>query len=73
MFEFGNLFLSFNLVFDTTICVFYFYQTGFLGLWGEKVDAVDYHISAIEKLSKEVSSFLQCLLYYFDTCQFFNQ
>ncbi|KAJ6725209.1 PROTEIN OSCA1, partial [Salix viminalis] len=29
-------------------------QTGFLGLWGEKVDAIDHHISEIEKLSEEI-------------------
>ncbi|CAK7351487.1 unnamed protein product [Dovyalis caffra] len=29
-------------------------KTGFLGLWGQKVDAIDYHISEIEKLSKEI-------------------
>ncbi|XVF26087.1 hypothetical protein REPUB_Repub13aG0269800 [Reevesia pubescens] len=29
-------------------------KTGFLGLCGEKVDAIDYHISEIEKLSKEI-------------------
>ncbi|XWS15539.1 hypothetical protein CRYUN_Cryun34aG0008700 [Craigia yunnanensis] len=32
-----------------------FMKTGFLGLWGEKVDAIDYHISEIEKLSKEIA------------------
>ncbi|OMO64784.1 hypothetical protein COLO4_31822 [Corchorus olitorius] len=29
-------------------------KTGFLGCWGEKVDAIEYHISEIEKLSKEI-------------------
>ncbi|KAF9683344.1 hypothetical protein SADUNF_Sadunf04G0003800 [Salix dunnii] len=29
-------------------------KTGFLGLWGGKVDAIDHHISEIEKLSKEI-------------------
>ncbi|KAL9392834.1 hypothetical protein Peur_016754 [Populus x canadensis] len=29
-------------------------KTGFLGLWGGKVDAIDYHISEIEKLSEEI-------------------
>ncbi|KAJ6363898.1 hypothetical protein OIU76_028933 [Salix suchowensis] len=29
-------------------------KTGFLGLWGGKVDAIDHHISVIEKLSKEI-------------------
>ncbi|KAF9672109.1 hypothetical protein SADUNF_Sadunf11G0006500 [Salix dunnii] len=28
--------------------------TGFLGLWGEKVDVIDHHISQIEKLSEEI-------------------
>ncbi|XWS12876.1 hypothetical protein CRYUN_Cryun37aG0127900 [Craigia yunnanensis] len=32
-----------------------FMKTGFLGLCGEKVDAIDYHISEIEKLSKEIA------------------
>uniref|UniRef100_A0A2P2MMJ2 Uncharacterized protein MANES_16G003300 n=2 Tax=Rhizophora mucronata TaxID=61149 RepID=A0A2P2MMJ2_RHIMU len=31
-------------------------KTGFLGLWGEKVDAIVYHISEIEKLSKEIAA-----------------
>lgn len=30
-------------------------KTGFLGLRGEKVDGIDYHISEIEKLSKEIA------------------
>ncbi|KAI9395623.1 hypothetical protein POPTR_004G006100v4 [Populus trichocarpa] len=30
-------------------------KTGFLGLWGAKVDAIDYYISEIEKLSKEIT------------------
>ncbi|GAV86555.1 DUF221 domain-containing protein/RSN1_TM domain-containing protein [Cephalotus follicularis] len=30
-------------------------KTGFLGLWGEKVDAIEYHISEIDKLSKEIA------------------
>ncbi|RDX91402.1 Calcium permeable stress-gated cation channel 1, partial [Mucuna pruriens] len=30
-------------------------KTGFLGLWGKKVDGIDYHITEIDKLSKEVS------------------
>ncbi|KAG5246691.1 calcium permeable stress-gated cation channel [Salix suchowensis] len=29
-------------------------KTGFLGLWGQKVDAIDHLISEIEKLSKEI-------------------
>ncbi|KAK7304689.1 hypothetical protein VNO77_42575 [Canavalia gladiata] len=29
-------------------------KTGFLGLWGKKVDAIDYHITEIDKLSKEI-------------------
>nr|GEY27444.1 putative retrotransposon protein [Tanacetum cinerariifolium] len=29
------------------------HQTGFLGLWGEKVDAIEYHKTEIEKLKKE--------------------
>jgi lysine-specific demethylase 3 len=31
------------------------FQTGFLGHFGGKVDAIDHHISEIEELSKEVS------------------
>lgn len=30
-------------------------QTGFLGLWGDQVDAINYYSSKIEILSKEVS------------------
>lgn len=30
-------------------------QTGFLGLCGDKVDAIDFYASKIEKLSDEVS------------------
>ncbi|XP_023532608.1 calcium permeable stress-gated cation channel 1-like isoform X2 [Cucurbita pepo subsp. pepo] len=30
-------------------------KTGFLGLWGDKVDAIDYYSSKIESLSKEIS------------------
>lgn len=33
----------------------FFYQTGFLGLWGRKVDAIEHYIFKIEKLSTEVS------------------
>ncbi|XP_065877461.1 calcium permeable stress-gated cation channel 1-like [Euphorbia lathyris] len=29
-------------------------KTGFLGLWGKKVDAIEHYTSAIEKLSKEI-------------------
>ncbi|XP_022970940.1 CSC1-like protein At3g21620 [Cucurbita maxima] len=29
-------------------------KTGFLGLWGDKVDAIDYYSSKIESLSKEI-------------------
>ncbi|XP_030972739.1 protein OSCA1-like isoform X3 [Quercus lobata] len=32
-----------------------FMKTGFLGLWGKKVDAIDHHVSEIEKLSEEIS------------------
>ncbi|KAK7260700.1 hypothetical protein RIF29_26960 [Crotalaria pallida] len=30
-------------------------KTGFLGLWGKKVDAIDYHVTEIDKLSKEIA------------------
>ncbi|KAL2253308.1 UNVERIFIED_CONTAM: Calcium permeable stress-gated cation channel 1 [Sesamum indicum] len=30
-------------------------KTGFLGLWGEKVDAIDYQAAEIERLSKEIA------------------
>ncbi|KAI3466545.1 hypothetical protein Pfo_023208 [Paulownia fortunei] len=30
-------------------------KTGFLGLWGEKVDAIDYQTAEIERLSKEIA------------------
>lgn len=32
----------------------FYLQTGFLGLWGTKVDAIDYYAAEIEKLSQEV-------------------
>jgi lysine-specific demethylase 3 len=46
-----------NFGFDLNSYGSWMFQTGFLGLWGGKVDAIDYHISEIEKLSEEVSSF----------------
>ncbi|KAI3456514.1 hypothetical protein Pfo_013177 [Paulownia fortunei] len=30
-------------------------KTGFLGLWGDKVDAIDYQTAEIERLSKEIA------------------
>lgn len=33
-------------------------QTGFLGLSGEKVDAIDFYREEIERLSKEVSLYM---------------
>ncbi|XP_065878860.1 calcium permeable stress-gated cation channel 1-like [Euphorbia lathyris] len=30
-------------------------KTGFLGLWGEKVDAIEYYTTELEKLSKEIA------------------
>lgn len=30
-------------------------KTGFLGLWGERVDAIQHHITEIEKLSNEIA------------------
>lgn len=33
----------------------FFYQTGLLGLVGDKVDAIDFYTSEIDKLSEEVS------------------
>ncbi|KAG6695356.1 hypothetical protein I3843_09G095000 [Carya illinoinensis] len=33
-----------------------FMKTGFLGLWGNRVDAIDHHGSEIEKLSKEIAA-----------------
>ncbi|KAF5728567.1 hypothetical protein HS088_TW21G00715 [Tripterygium wilfordii] len=32
-----------------------FMKTGFLGLWGEKVDAIDYHMSEIKKVTEEIA------------------
>lgn len=32
-----------------------FMQTGFLGIFGEQVDAIDYYTARIEKLNSEVS------------------
>lgn len=37
-------------------------QTGFLGLCGDKVDAIDFYASKIEKLSEEVSHTLLSIL-----------
>ncbi|KAL8512374.1 hypothetical protein ACS0TY_018746 [Phlomoides rotata] len=34
-------------------------ETGFLGLLGEKVDAIDYQTAEIERLSKVVSIFFK--------------
>uniref|UniRef100_A0A5B6Z978 Putative calcium permeable stress-gated cation channel 1 n=1 Tax=Davidia involucrata TaxID=16924 RepID=A0A5B6Z978_DAVIN len=31
-------------------------KTGFLGLWGEKVDAIDFHTSEIERLTEEIAA-----------------
>ncbi|XP_059661099.1 CSC1-like protein At3g21620 [Cornus florida] len=31
-------------------------KTGFLGLWGKRVDAIDFYTSEIEKLSEEISA-----------------
>ncbi|OVA03422.1 protein of unknown function DUF221 [Macleaya cordata] len=31
-------------------------RTGFLGLWGDKVDSIDFYSSEVDKLSKEVST-----------------
>ncbi|XP_010252492.1 PREDICTED: calcium permeable stress-gated cation channel 1 [Nelumbo nucifera] len=31
-------------------------KTGFLGLWGERVDAIDYYTSKIDELSKEIEA-----------------
>ncbi|XP_059437687.1 calcium permeable stress-gated cation channel 1-like [Corylus avellana] len=33
-----------------------FMKTGFLGLWGKKVDAIEHHESEVEKLSKEIAA-----------------
>jgi len=30
-------------------------QTGYLGLWGDRVDAIDFYTTEINRLSKEVS------------------
>ncbi|XP_019435372.1 PREDICTED: calcium permeable stress-gated cation channel 1-like, partial [Lupinus angustifolius] len=30
-------------------------KTSFLGLWGEKVDAIDYHVAEIDKLTKKIA------------------
>ncbi|GAB4859420.1 hypothetical protein Ancab_010886 [Ancistrocladus abbreviatus] len=32
------------------------FKTGFLGLWGNKVDAIDHYTAEIERLSKEIST-----------------
>ena len=33
----------------------FFCQTGWFGLWGKKVDAIEYYSSEVEKLSQQVS------------------
>lgn len=42
----------------STHCVYFFLklQTGFLGLRGQKVDAIDYYAAEIERLTKEVGT-----------------
>jgi hypothetical protein len=47
-----------NFSFDLNFYSSLLFQTGFLGLWGAKVDAIDHHVSEIEKLSKEVPIFI---------------
>ncbi|XP_030533231.1 calcium permeable stress-gated cation channel 1-like [Rhodamnia argentea] len=44
----------YQLKYDRNNSKRFFTKTGFLGLCGEKVDALDYYTSEIEKLSKEV-------------------
>ncbi|CAL5336397.1 unnamed protein product [Camellia sinensis] len=35
--------------------MFFIKQTGFLGLWGKRADAIDFYTSEIERISKEIS------------------
>lgn len=37
------------------IVLTFFTQTGFLGLWGESVDSIDYYKHQIEEIEKRVS------------------
>lgn len=46
------------------LCIFSTKQTGFLGLWGERVDSIEYYMSKIEKLSAEVSANLLDSVWY---------
>lgn len=39
-----------------TIFLFLILQTGFLGLFGKQVDAIDYYAAEIERLAKEVGT-----------------
>lgn len=41
-----------------TEAIYLLTQTGFLGLWGKKVDSIEYYTSEIERLSEEVSGSL---------------
>lgn len=43
-------------------------QTGFLGLWGKKLDAIDHYTTEIQKVSKEVS-LVYHFFYFFSECK----
>lgn len=49
-------------------------QTGFLGLWGESIDAVDFYTAKIERLARDVSdiSFYPCILLFTSETQEIN-
>ncbi|KAL7000051.1 Calcium permeable stress-gated cation channel 1 [Sarracenia purpurea var. burkii] len=36
--------------------MFFIKQTGFLGLWGKRVDAIDFYTSEVKRLSEEISA-----------------
>ena len=63
----------FSYLYEIIMFVFYYYylilqftnccvkQTGFLGLCGERVDAIEFYREEIERLSKEVSLYMYFL------------
>lgn len=51
---------------ESEIVIYSLFQTGVLGLWGRKVDAIEYYSHTIKELDKVVSHF------YFSFLQYFN-
>lgn len=46
--------------------IFFCKQTGFLGLWGNRVDAIDFYTSEIERLSEEVRNTILEFYFYLE-------